>query len=217
MSRPPLLTVFFGDSLTQGVGDETGLGWVGRLANQLNEKRELTWFNLGVRGDTAIELSRRAEPELRVRLMPGVETWVFVSIGTNDASRFNDVPRVSVERSVTLLERIWDAIQEKGRPFWIGPVPVAKERLDIERAGEVYSFVTERAKELSDAYARAAERRAIPYLDLVERFSGVDFSAHETADGIHPKARGYEELFRVISAWEALGAAANGAQRPNGG
>lgn len=205
MDRPPLLSVFFGDSLTQGVGDETGLGWAGRLANQWNEKRELSWFNLGVRGDTALELSRRAESELRVRLMPGVETWVVVSIGTNDASLFNKVPRVSVERSVALLERTWDAIQKVGRPFWIGPVPVAKERLDLERAGEVYSFVTSRMKELSDAYGRVAERRAIPYLDLVDTFSGIDFSQSESADGIHPKARGYEALFRVISRWEAWG------------
>jgi lysophospholipase L1-like esterase len=204
MSRPPLLAAFFGDSLTQGVGDETGLGWVGRLANQWNEKRELTWFNLGVRGNTALELSRRAESELSARLMPGVETRVVVSIGTNDASLYNKVPRVSVQRSVELMERTWDGLQKKGKPFWIGPVPVAEERLDIEHAGEVFSFVTARVAELSQAYARMAEKRGIPYLDLVEAFSGVDFSKYETADGIHPQARGYEELYRVISGWEAL-------------
>lgn len=204
MSRPPLIAAFFGDSLTQGVGDETGLGWVGRLANQWNEKRELTWFNLGVRGNTALELSRRAEAELSVRLMPGIETWVIVSIGTNDASLYNEVPRVSVERSVELMERTWENLQKMGKPFWIGPVPVAEERLDIEHGGEVFSFVTARVKELSDAYARAAESRGIPFLDLVETFSGVDFSKHETADGIHPKALGYEELFRVIAEWDAF-------------
>ncbi len=198
------MTIFLGDSLTQGVGDETGLGWVGRLANRLNEKRELTWFNLGVRGNTALELLRRAESEVSARLMPGIETWIVVAIGTNDASLFNEVPRVPVRRSVELMERTWDRLQEMGAPRWIGPVPVAEERLDIDHGGEVYSFVTGRVKELSEAYARVAERRAIPYLDLVETFSGVDLSKHETADGIHPKSPGYDELYRVIADWDAL-------------
>lgn len=205
MQRSPLLAAFFGDSLTQGVGDETGLGWVGRLANRLNETRELTWFNLGVRGNTALEISRRAEQELSARLMPRVETWIIVAIGTNDASLYNKVPRVSVERSCELMERTWDKLDKSGRPFWIGPVPVARERLDLDFGGEVFSFVTARVRELSEAYRVVATRRGIPYLDLTESFSGVDFARHETADGIHPKSRGYEELYRVISAWDAWG------------
>lgn len=195
---------FFGDSLTQGVGDETSLGWVGRLAARLSKTRDLTWYNLGVRGDTALELSRRAEPELRARLFPGIETRIVVAIGTNDASLLGGVPRISVERSAKLMERTWEALRGLGNPFWIGPVPVAKERLDLEHGGEVYSFVTERVLELNEAYAKVAAARGIPYLDMVDALSEADLSSYETADGIHPKAGGYQELHRVISAWDAL-------------
>ena len=45
---------FFGDSIVNGTGDDDALGWVGRVMAAARGKRlDVTYYNLGVRRDTA--------------------------------------------------------------------------------------------------------------------------------------------------------------------
>src|SRR5262249_19732759 len=51
-----LRTCFIGDSYVAGAGDDTGLGWVGRVtARARADGYDLTAYNLGVRRDTAAD------------------------------------------------------------------------------------------------------------------------------------------------------------------
>ncbi len=213
-SRKALTLIFIGDSLTQGVGDEEGLGWVGRLANRINQTRELTWYNLGVRGNTTLELSRRAEQEIRARILPDNEIWVLLCIGTNDASLCDGVPRIPHERSLKLIERVIDQLTPLARIFWLGPIAVAKSDLQVEHHHMQFRFETSKVATLNQAFALVAQERNIPYLDLIEASKALDFAAHQTADGIHPRASGYQALYEQISQWPALNQAlaAKGAQ-----
>ena len=51
MTNLDIRACFLGDSFTFGQGDDTGLGWVGRvLAAERGRGVELTAYNLGIRG-----------------------------------------------------------------------------------------------------------------------------------------------------------------------
>jgi hypothetical protein len=51
---------FIGDSLVNGVGDPTGLGWVGRVATAARRRgHDITAYNLGIRRDTSGDIAVR--------------------------------------------------------------------------------------------------------------------------------------------------------------
>jgi lysophospholipase L1-like esterase len=50
----------FGDSITLGYNDSAGLGWPGRLCQGLMQgDRPVAAYNLGVNGDTSLDIARR--------------------------------------------------------------------------------------------------------------------------------------------------------------
>ena len=51
---------FIGDSLVNGTGDPTGLGWVGRVtASARRRGHDVTTYNLGIRRDTSADIAAR--------------------------------------------------------------------------------------------------------------------------------------------------------------
>jgi len=59
-----MVVCFIGDSLTQGIGDQRALGWVGRLAqasfaHDPARPRNLTVYNLGLRGESSVAIQAR--------------------------------------------------------------------------------------------------------------------------------------------------------------
>ena len=73
IARPAVLTewrlCFFGDSMVNGTGDDTCLGWVGRIcATARRSGRDLTCYNLGIRRDTSADVLARWQREAETRL-----------------------------------------------------------------------------------------------------------------------------------------------------
>lgn len=205
MNETPLTLAALGDSLTQGIGDEEQLGWVGRVAQKAALSREVTLYNLGVRGNTSLDLSRRVQTELEARLEPESDAVLLLGIGTNDTAFYRGKERVPQARSVQLVERILQQMERFGRVYWISPFPVAEKELDFEpRAGEVFSFRRERLLALNEAYREIAASRGISYLDLFAIFEEKQISLGESADGIHPRGTGYQTIAGLVSDWSDL-------------
>lgn len=56
----PVQLCFVGDSFVAGIGDETALGWTGRLtARQAATGNPVTAYNLGIRGNTSADIAAR--------------------------------------------------------------------------------------------------------------------------------------------------------------
>jgi len=69
---------FTGDSITLGTGDETTLGWPGRLGRAAwSQGHEDTVYNLGVRGETSADIRLRWRNEAARRL-PSTMNWALV-------------------------------------------------------------------------------------------------------------------------------------------
>lgn len=75
---------FVGDSFVNGTGDETALGWTGRLCASANRVASITYYNLGIRRDTSHDILQRWERECALRLPGFCDGRLVFSCGVND-------------------------------------------------------------------------------------------------------------------------------------
>jgi acyl-CoA thioesterase-1 len=179
---------FVGDSYVAGLGDSTGLGWVGRLANETHRRGlPLTTYNLGVRRDTSTLIFERFAREVAPRLVHAEMPRIVVSFGVNDTALENGTTRVSREESVTALRGI-TAASGPVQLMLIGP-PAVDDDAQNERISALSSVLQEESKRLG-----------IPFLGCFESTVENVVWRREVreGDGFHPDAAGYEQLASII-------------------
>jgi acyl-CoA thioesterase-1 len=182
--------LFYGDSFVAGVGDPRGCGWVGRVAAAC---APLTAYNLGVRGETSVQVAARWQAEAWPRVRGQGSCGVVFSVGANDAcgERAGDPPRMSVEQSTATLTGLLDAAATKKLPaFVVGPPPLGEALADA------------RVGELTEAFAVlcAARRARVPFVAVAAPLLASRTWLAEAAagDGAHPGAGGYDELAALV-------------------
>lgn len=181
---------FLGDSLTFGQGDESGLGWPGRVVLGAQAAgANLTGYNLGVRGDTGAQIALRAAAEAKGRFRSGDAKAVAIFFGANDIGQ--DLPLSdSTEALRTLLT--W-AGEQNLTAFVLSPPLYADPMSDALAVG------------MTAAFAKICAEREVAYLDLRE--AGVDWALWwaqaGAGDGIHPGGDAYASLAEVFSGWSA--------------
>jgi acyl-CoA thioesterase-1 len=190
-TRPDIRVCFLGDSFMLGAGDDSGLGWVGRvLAAERGRGVDLTVYNLGVRGQTGAEIAERATAEVTARIAErGDRRGLVFSFGANDIHQGRPLSE-SLRSAIGLLH--WSATQGY-QAFAVSPPPSPEPAMDAERAA------------LGEALKQACSDQAAPLLDL--RAAVADWTAwHEEAaagDGVHPNQAGYALIARAFEAWPA--------------
>jgi lysophospholipase L1-like esterase len=183
--------LFFGDSFTAGAGDPTALGWVGRVAAAC---QPLTAYNLGVRGETSVQVAARWQGEAWPRLRADVPHGVVFAVGANDACgdpTDADPPRVDPGHSAATLADLLEAAALMRLPaFVVGPIPVGNPNAD------------ERVLELDAAYARLCDGRGIGYAPVAPALAADPTWRAEAhaGDGAHPAAAGYARLTELVLA-----------------
>lgn len=186
---------FVGDSFVNGTGDETALGWAGRLCRDAHVRGvAVTYYNLGVRRDTSGDLLRRLEAECAARLPADRDGRIVLSCGVNDTTWEEGATRVPVEESLANLDAML-AFASRHACLLVGPPPVDDDEHN------------RRIAVLSDAFAEVASRRGIPFVELFAPL--VDDATYRQAvregeDGAHPDSRGYARMAELIgssSSW----------------
>ncbi|MEU7607730.1 GDSL-type esterase/lipase family protein [Micromonospora sp. NPDC049204] len=188
-SRCDLRVCFFGDSFTTGVGDPSGVGWVGHVAAAARAQgHDLTVYNMGVRRDTSLDVAQRWLPEARVRLKDGQAFGVVFAFGTNDVDMQLDQVRVPPGRSLALLAAMLDdAHAARWHTLVVGPPPV----LDPQ--------ASKRAADLAAAMARVCTTRSVPFVDVTELSADPVWCQEIAAgDAYHPFAAGYTRLAALV-------------------
>jgi lysophospholipase L1-like esterase len=175
-----MIICFFGDSLTLGFGDNSGLVWPGRIMNALiNQGCEVTGYNLGIRANTTIKLYDRWRRETVRRILPGQELRLTFSFGVADIAN-------NVHSDLTLgnAEAILTEAITAAPTLMIGPTPVA----DPERNAQI--------KKLSGKLAGICEQHHIPFVPVIDAMqsSSVYTQALGAFDNVHPSADGYAAL-----------------------
>ena len=190
---PDRRILFFGDSFVAGVGDPTGLGWVGRVVAASHDAGQpITAYDLGIRGDTSADVAARFAAEMHARTRNAEARYgVVLSIGANDMIVHDNLLRVPPGRSIGELNRLIDLTQAGGHGvFVVGPPPVGEPDED------------ERIRELSNQFAHVATHRALPYVETARVLSAHAAWRGEAAanDGSHPGAGGYAKVAELVLA-----------------
>jgi acyl-CoA thioesterase-1 len=190
MPPPDVRVCFFGDSLTAGVGDPTAAGWVGRVAAAARDPRwSLTVYNLGVRRDTSVDITRRWFGEARSRLKDGDRFGVVFAFGTNDVDKQWGRRRVRRDRTLSLLaDMLDDAHTAEWAPLVIGPPPV----LDADLSAH--------AADLAAGMAEVCTQRHVPFVDVGPLAEDPVWVAEVAAgDAFHPSTAGYGRLAGIVT------------------
>ena len=191
-ARSILRLCFVGDSLTLGVGDPEGRGWVGRLLRDAAEKgAELTGYNLGVRRDTSLDIAGRWKQEVLARLPQSHPGGVVFAFGTNDCLEEDGNRRVSCAATLAASRNILAEAARLAPVLMIGPPPTADSTENM------------RISALSTDLEALCSMLNIPF------FSSFSALALESAwrdelragDGYHPSAQGYAILAHRLSSW----------------
>lgn len=185
---------FVGDSFTQGTGDDTCLGWPGRVcASARSRGHAVTAYNLGIRRETTDDIRARWRAEINPRLIAGVDGRIVFSFGANDATIEDGSWRVPPDLSAENARSVIARAQLSYPVLVVGPPPAPE------------ADKTARHAELAARYAEVCRKLDVPYLDILEPIKAVDAWWAEVAagDGIHPNLGGYAALAELVEAWPA--------------
>lgn len=199
---------FLGDAFAVGAGDETALGWVGRLAaGEWARGHDVTVYNLAIRGDPTPSLRRRWRSECELRLPPSANGRLVFMFGGNDAKEV-----VGSGIAVPLAEsvanaRAFMAEAAAWKPtLWIGLIPMSEIKpYPLLLAGPQTRFSNARQAEYNAAYAAVAAELGIPFLDLhTPLLADPDWERlTQAGDGSNPAGEGYAKLAAMIARWPA--------------
>jgi acyl-CoA thioesterase-1 len=184
--------LFCGDSHVAGVGDPTGLGWVGRaVADAAAAGMPVTAYNLGVRGDTSVQVAARWRGEAQPRFTAEAQAGVVLSFGVNDTTLEAGRPRAAAECSREALASILHEAAAIGLPaLVVGPAPID----DVEQ--------NRRIEELSVAFAEVCAAHGTPFIAVFQTLLASPIWMAQVAadDGAHPAGEGYDVLARLVLA-----------------
>ncbi|WP_218030953.1 GDSL-type esterase/lipase family protein [Dictyobacter aurantiacus] len=183
---------FIGDSFVNGTGDPACLGWTGRVcAVAISQGHEVTYYNLGIRRQTSLEIARRWRSEVEARLPHGCDGRLVFSFGVNDTVLENERPRLDSQESLRHAREMLRAACELCPTLMVGPPPMPDDEQN------------QRIASLSEQFALLCQELAIPYLDVFTPLLQVAQWREEALanDGAHPRAAGYSALAHLVQDW----------------
>jgi lysophospholipase L1-like esterase len=181
---------FMGDSFVNGTGDETALGWTGRLCALAHASGvPITGYNLGIRRDTSRDILSRWENECVRRLPDTCDARMVVSCGANDTMIEHGQIRVCHDESLENVRQILRAASGY-KLLMVGPPPVGDDAQN------------DRISVLSEGFSRVARMLNVSYIGLYAPLvSDADYVRDVAGgDGAHPGSKGYEKMARIIKA-----------------
>ncbi|ASP33437.1 GDSL-type esterase/lipase family protein [Labrenzia sp. VG12] len=199
---------FVGDSYVNGSGDETGLGWTGRLcARRISGDLRLTRYDLGIRGETTDQIGARWQSECTPRLPEGADNRVVLQFGINDVAVITGQGRhVAPEASLASAAELVSAAAAAYPTLWVGlpPANVACSPMHPS-AGLEISFRQEDAIALNGAFKDLAAKLGIAYLDIQTPLLGdtAYLDSLTRGDRMHPDGEGYARITDLVDAWPA--------------
>jgi lysophospholipase L1-like esterase len=185
---------FIGDSFVSGAYDDECQGWAGRISTAARARgHDLSNYNLGIRGETSVQIAKRWRAEAEPRQSPQQEGRLVFEFGVNDVREVNGKRQLEAAQSLSAAREMLSAASRWKPTLMIGPPPGC----DDPRNGRV--------KDLSEQLARLCGELGVPYFDSYAALmtAPVWMPSCNAVDGTHPNAAGYAEWAKRIDSWPA--------------
>jgi len=196
----------FGDSIVYGAWDRSREGgWVQKLRKFLDEKHltdpdfDYSTYNLGVSGDTTVDLLERFEFETKQRLKEENGIIIF-QIGIND-SQFvisqNNL-RTSPEKFKENIQKLINIAKKlSSKIVFLGLTPVEDERVNPIPWAPEKSYRNEYVKEYNEIIKSTCSKNKIPFIEIFEEWVKRDYKSL-LEDGAHPNSEGHQKIFETV-------------------
>ncbi len=202
------LLVGIGDSLTRGIGDSKGLGYIGRVKSKMENEnhRSLSFVNLAISGQTSPQLTKQLQDEHTGTLISQA-SWIIFTIGGNDLFRgsgqLEKIDLASSAKSLVTYRQNINAILTKIRKLnpnasivMVGlynPFSGMKDERTTNR------LVTEWNGAMVEIASQYPKIIVVPTYDLFQ----LNTKQYLSSDHFHPNDNGYERMadrvFQVIN------------------
>lgn len=202
--------LFFGDSNTYGAWDVNG-GWVDRLKKEAHKetvkssgKIKLQFLNLGIGGDSSVNIIKRMPSEIEARVSGGWNIALVFNFGKNDERSTNGAihtPLPNFESNtreiITLARKYTQKI------LFLGIPPLGRNRVTLK--GNEYS--DERVLQYDALLRRIVQIEEILFIELRPAFEKADRARLYFEDLIHPNHNGHALITKTVKPqlWKLLG------------
>ncbi len=188
--------LIFGDSITYGAWDKENGGWVNRLRLALENKSEAYFniYNLGIPGETTIDLKKRFDNECNYRFNTNDKTIIIFSIGINDSQTIKGKNNVLIkEFKKNVVELIDKAKQYTPYILFIGLTKVDENRTNPVSWDNNINYSNEEVIKYNEVLKNICKEKVINYLEI---FNLLDIK--DLDDGLHPNNNGHQKLCEEI-------------------
>jgi lysophospholipase L1-like esterase len=185
---------FIGDSFVSGAFDGECLGWVGRISALARARgHDLSPYNLGIRGETSVQIARRWRAEAEPRQSPQQEGRLVFEFGVNDVREVNGKRQLPADQSLAAATEMLREASRWKPVLMIGPPPSIDQPRNL------------RVKDLAEDIAKLCATLNVPYFDSYAPLMASPnwMRCVEAVDGTHPDAAGYAEWANLIDRWPA--------------
>jgi lysophospholipase L1-like esterase len=186
--QSPTIYVAFGDSITEGTGDEEGGGYPPRLEALLIARgRNADVRNRGVAGETTVDGLARIDSVLA----QGGDVFLLME-GTNDIPH-----NVSVETIAFNLDEMAERAESAGMDVIVATVIPRSPTANVDRENIITQQLAETIRDLAGTTEREL---ADPFEEFITTPNYYqEFYSKDPDDPVgHPNARGYDKLARVF-------------------
>jgi len=188
--------LIFGDSITYGAWDKEIGGWVNRLRLALENKSEAYFniYNLGIPGETTIDLKKRFDNECNYRFNTNDKTIIIFSVGINDSQIIRDKSLVLIKDfKKNIIKLIDKAKQYTPYILFIGLTKVDENRTNPVLWDNNINYSNEEVIKYNEVLKSICKEKVINYLEI---FNLLDIK--DLDDGLHPNNNGHQKLCEEI-------------------
>ncbi|MDP4103506.1 MAG: SGNH/GDSL hydrolase family protein [Bacillota bacterium] len=197
--------VALGDSLTKGMGDDSGKGYVGDIMDQLKKRtpKQTSLLNLGINGQTSNQLREQVQQPEVMRQLKNADL-ILITIGGNDLFRgaeglvdYNSENILAIENKyLDNLKNIFTQIRKENATANVFFVGIYNPFINLSTGKETSKVVRHWNYDSAEVCADFPKIVFVPTFDLFE----LKVNDYLYSDKFHPNSKGYRLIAERVAA-----------------